>query len=590
MGGFVGIVNASGQVLDPTQIQLLSRSLAFRGPDGLFTVTDGMAALGMSLFHTGALQAVKSIPHFENSLWLIGDVRLDGRAELIASFDSGDRPALTRLPDADLILHSYRRWGDDCLSRLSGEFSFAIWDGTRRRLFAARDQIGVKPFFFTCTEAGLVLSNTLRCIRANPGISTDLDPIAIADFLMFGALKDASATAFSAIRRLAAGHSLVYEAGTLRISRYWIPDFNERSSYRRQADEAQYFREVLQKAVDDRITGQRTAILMSGGLDSTAVAAAARTTQTQIKAFTVVYDGLIPDEERHYSGVAANFLNVPVEYLAADDFELYDDGAQREPFSPEPVDEPLVNVFLSHLRQVQAYSPVALTGQGGDGIFAVAPGLGTRMLRSGGFRKLATGAWRYIQLRGGIPPLGFRGSLKRALSVSSAQQRSGYPEWLNPDFEARFRLREHWHRNQAASEPQSARDVILDPFWSNLLEGYDAGFTDVLIDVRHPLLDLRVIRYCLSLDPLPWAIDKTLLRVAMQGRLPPEILHRSKRPVDVDPVAFRLSRECSRIDGWKPSERFGEFVAKDRIHRAGSVNPPDLRPFALNRWLARIDD
>jgi hypothetical protein len=79
----------------------------------------------------------------------------------------------------------------------------------------------------------------------------------------------------------------------------------------------------------------------------------------------------------------------------------------------------------------------------------------------------------------------------------------------------------------------------------------------------------------------------------MQGRLPPEILHRSKRPVDVDPVAFRLSQGCSRIDDWKPSERFGEFVAKDRIqpaHRAGSANPPDLRPLALNRWLARIND
>ncbi len=590
MSGFAGIVKPTGHALDGAQLAAFSQPLVFRGPAGLATLTDGTAGFVLSLLHT-ASTSVHSIPRLDDSTWVVGDVRLDGKAELISRFDPADRLTIAGLSDAELILHSYRRWGDNYLAGLAGDFSFAIWDGARRRLLAARDPLGVKPFFFTVNDDRLVFSNTLQCVRAYPGVPADLDPLAVADFLLFGSRKDSSATAFSAIRRLPAGHSLVYESGAIKVRRYWTPEWGDPVRYRRPADQIEHFSQVLQQAVNDRVTLPRTAMLMSGGLDSTAVAAAARTTQTQIKAFTVVYDHLIPDEERNYSGLAATFLDTPIEYLAADDFELYSDAAGREPLPPEPVDEPLANVFLSHMRQVQSFSSVALSGQGGDAIFATTPGLGVRMLQSGHLRDLTRGAWQYLYLRRRIPPLGFRGSLKRLLSVSPALLSPEYPGWLNPEFESRFHLRERWLQHQAIAEPQAAHDVILDPFWSNLLEGYDAGITGVPLEVRHPLLDMRVVRCCLSADPLPWSIDKTMLRLAMQGRLPEAILSRPKSPVCMDPVAIRLPH-CNWIDTWRPCVRLAEFVARERLPSisTGSGAPiPNLRPLALNRWLTRLD-
>jgi asparagine synthase (glutamine-hydrolysing) len=591
MSGFIGIVSAAGPPVDPALLIALSKSLVFRGPDGLSTHFDDMAGFGLSLLQNKSGYPQKnSIPKLDEHTWIVSDARLDSRTEVIARFEPDEQRPLNTASDPELILHCYRRWGDSCLAGLTGDFSFALWDGTRKRLLCARDPLGVKPFFFTLTSGGFICSNTLECVRAHPDVSGSLDDLALADFLLFGAMQDPSATAFAAIKRLPPGHSLVYEKGDLQIRRYWQPDWGEPLKYRHPNDTVEHFREVLQQAVADRVTSPQTAVLMSGGLDSTAVAATARGTQSHIKAFTVVYDRLIPDEERYYSGEAAAFLGVPVEYLAADNYKLYEDAEDLERPTPEPVDAPLAGIFFDHLRQVRNFSNVALSGQGGDAIFAIPAGLGIQMLGGRQLRQLTWGAWHYLRLRRRIPPLGFRGSLKRVFSGPARPVPSDYPAWLNPELESRLGLRERWLLHQKQGEPQAAPGVLLNPFWPALFEGYDPGVTGIPVEVRHPLLDLRLVRLCMSLSPVPWWIDKTLLRVAMQGRLPASICFRPKAPVVVDPVAARLPGS-GWLNTWEPSRRLHEFVIRDRIPSlcANDVAQSwNLRPLALNRWLGRV--
>ena len=304
MSGFIGIVSALGPPVDPALLMALSKTLVFRGPDGLATQSDGIVGLGLALLHAHG----NSIPRRDERTWIVADARLDGRTELIARFDPDERPQLHNASDPELILHCYRRWGDGCLDNLTGDFSFALWDGTRHRLLCARDPLGVKPFFFSLIAGGFICSNTLECIRAHPEVSGNLNDLALADFLLFGAARDPSATAFAAIQRLPPGRSLIYDRGDLQIRRYWTPSWGQPLRYGRPSDAIEHFREVLRQAVADRVTSPQTGVLMSGGLDSTAVAAVARGTATQVKAFTVVYDRLIPDEERYYSGQAAAFI------------------------------------------------------------------------------------------------------------------------------------------------------------------------------------------------------------------------------------------------------------------------------------------
>ena len=106
-----------------------------------------------------------------------------------------------------MILRAYCVWGEDCVAHLLGDFTFAMWDGPKRRLFCARDHLGVKPLFYAQIGQTVVISNTLDCVRLHPAVSRDLNDSAIADFLFFGANQQSDTTSFRDIRRLPSAHT-----------------------------------------------------------------------------------------------------------------------------------------------------------------------------------------------------------------------------------------------------------------------------------------------------------------------------------------------------------------------------------------------
>ena len=144
-----------------------------------------------------------------------------------------------------------------------------------------------------------------------------------------------------------------------------------------------HFKEVWRTAVDDRLRAGRVGVLMSGGLDSTSVAATVhelRSTRPEpldldLRAHTVVYERLIPDEEHHYSGLVAKALGIPIHYLAADDYTLFDRSDQPECLTPEPSDNPLPALTADQLRQMTYHCRVALSGDGGDPALSASPRL-----------------------------------------------------------------------------------------------------------------------------------------------------------------------------------------------------------------------
>lgn len=491
---------------------------------------------------------------------ITANARIDGREDLIAKLP---RPPRTK-DDSELILLAYETWGEDCVKHLIGDFAFAITDG--RRIFCARDHFGVNPFFFTRIENDFQWSTSLRELRGNPRVSDTLNETAIGDYLLFGLNQDLSTTTFRDIERLPPAHCLTFENGAIRVRRYWSPDTSNEVRFRDEHSYVERFRELLTSAVKDRLQSHRVAISMSGGLDSTSLAAIARHSGTDVLACSVVYDDLIPDKERHYSTIAANHLGIPISYVTADQYSLFDEQVVGDMDQPEPfLLSPLTAQFHNLLRLCANHSRVALTGYDGDTLMNEA--------KQSRFR--------------------VRTMLRRVLGKSAPNPQ--VPEWVDESFAKRTNLRERYLQTQIRKDTKerrpSAINALNSKVWAPLFEGYDPAATKLNLDVRHPFVDVRLVEYLLSIPAVPWCVNKHILRVAMKDLLPDVVLNRPKTPLAGDP-ALQLTRNGSVrwLDSFEVNPQLRVFVNLNKRRSITDELTPDglwasLRVFALNYWL-----
>ncbi len=611
MSGICGVVNLDGAPADRERLREMTHSLAFRGPDGQDCWAGGRAGLGHTMLGTTFEAIGEHQPaSLEGKIWITADARIDGRAELVARLRAKGREVGAGATDAQLILHAYQAWGEECVTHLLGDFAFAIWDAPRAKLFCARDHFGVKPFFHAHVGRALIFSNTLDCVRLHPAVSAALDDLSIADFLMFEMNQDAAATAFRDIRRLPPAHCLSADGDGVRVRQYWRLPVDARVHYRAAGDYVEHFRELLHVAVTDRLRTDRIGVELSGGLDSTSVAATAHAALAragrpfEMNALAIVYDHLIPDEERRYAGLAAAKLGIPIHYFAADGFVLYRDSERAENRLPEPSHDPGVASTLDMIRREASFGRVTLTGWDGDALFNESPKPYFRSLaKELRWGRLAAGVAQYAISQRRIVPLTLRAWLARD---SAADIAPPYPEWIEPSLEARLGLRERWR--QAHDEPVMTHPVrpyafrILDYVMrvSNFFEYSDAGVTGVALEHRHPLMDLRLQRFCLSLPPMPWCVKKQIVRQAMRGALPDAVLRRPKTPLAARPEMQVLRHPESRwVDRFVPAQGLAHYVERAKVPPVWLDGPTgeacderrwrDLRPLSLSVWMRNLE-
>ena len=212
-------------------------------------------------------------------------------------------------------------------------------------------------------------------------MSDELNELAIADFLLFDCNQDQATTTFADIRRLPPAHYLTWQQGTLRLARYWsLPLIDRPLRYSRPQDYVEHFKALLTQAVADRLRTRRVGVTLSGGLDSSTVAALAKnllgrqSAPFDLQGYTIVFDRLIPDEERYYSGLVATALNIPIHHLPADDYRLYERFEQGDFLPPQPGDKVdlvghsvllriSVNIFV--LQSYLYYIDIWMVCQGG---------------------------------------------------------------------------------------------------------------------------------------------------------------------------------------------------------------------------------
>jgi asparagine synthase (glutamine-hydrolysing) len=598
LSGFAGILNLDGTPVDRRLLERMTHSLAFRGPDAEEIWCAGSAGLGHALLRTTEESVRERQPFaLDGRLWIAADARIDARPELIEKLraNRGASNAVSlSTPDAELILHAYDTWGDACVKHLLGDFSFAVWDASKRRLFCARDHFGVKLLYHARIGSTLIFSNTMDALRVHPGITAKLSDAYVGDYLLIGCDMHPTLTPFEQIERLPPAHTLTASQEQVRFARYWSFPIEEPLRYRRSREYVDEFHGLLSKAVGDRLRTDRASISLSGGLDSTTVAAeAARqlSVPERLLGATYGFNRVIRDPEPPLARVVADYLGMSFHYLAADDYGLFDRCDSLASRFPWPTDLALAASVCDLFDVVAGHGRLLLTGQGGD--FGIAPSLAVH--RGARVFRLLWDVGKYILAHGYAPRIGFRVTWQRWRGTSPKEV-PPYPQWFEPEFESRTNLRDRYR--ELAREPPPAHPFrpdsyssLISPFVSSVFENYDAGYWRLPLEVRHPLFDLRIQRFFLRLPMLPWCADKELLRVAMRGRLPVEILRRPKTPVEANPL-WRMLQEAGayRLDNFPQASAFEYYVVRDKIKTAqkeGDVKNLEscLRALSLNYWL-----
>ena len=604
MSGFAGIVNLDGAPADRELVGKFEEFLHSRGPDGHGQWIEGNVGLAHTLFATTRESRGERQPmSLDGRCWIVADARIDGRDDLIRDLAARGRDCSNERPDAELILHAYAVWGEQCAEHLLGDFAFAIWDARERKLFCARDHFGIRPFFYAYVNGVFVFGNSIDVPRLHPSVPDDLYEPAIGDFLVLGTGYDLVRTVREAIRRLAPAHVLIVAEGEVRTRRYWTLPADPPTIFRRSEEYVERFLQLFEQAVADRLRTGRAAVLMSGGMDSSSVAAMGKHAadkggvRCSISAHTQIYDRLIPYQEGHFASLTARSIGIPWNSYRLDDKRLLGYWDRPEFRRAEPWYTPLHDWTLADVLGKPLPARVVLTGQGSDGIFSSLRSRHCRdRIREGRWLLLMREVFRHLACDGRLRRLYFFGHVRSLFRERIPP--AAYPVWLNPDFERRLHLRERYQQNGGCAAPSAAPAgavrpeahwLMNSPIWPGLFEEYDPDNVGACLETRHPFFDLRLVRYALSLPALPWCSDKQLLRQSMRGLLPDEVRLRRKRPILSD---LLLSHHRSSEKPWLRSLEPGlsRYVDVERAKKAAQDPPPwqvgvHLRPFCLNCWL-----
>lgn len=597
MSGFAAIFNLDGAPAERAWIEKMADFLAFRGPDSREIWLSGSAAMCHTLLRTSAKSdGRKQIVDLDGRYWIVGQSRIDDRDSLIAKL-SPQSSDLKNASSAELILLAYEKWGERCLDYLLGDFSFVIWDANQRRVFAARDHFGVRPLFYSRVGQFLLISNTLECIRQVPIVSNELNDRAIGDFLLVGLNKHPSETYFSAIQRVRPAHRLQAGPGGLKTERYWSLPIDEPLYYKRSRDYVDRFHELLRGAVQDRLPDGPLGVFMSGGLDSPALAATAVRLGASVSAFTSVYDRLIPDQERHYAGLVAEHLRIPIVYNVRDDEPWGWEPGAALVYTPEPVNIPVdIEAYRRYFCGISTCARVFFWGdRPDDALLYEWPHHFRYLVRQRRWGRLCRDVALHATAFKRVP-LVF--TLARTWKKKNEPDQYGqpkFPKWINTEFDTRLSLRRRWE--ELLKEEPSPHPIRKDAYASlttdfplSMAWNEDNGGCpgDPAADYLHPFLDVRLMRFLLAVPAVPWCREKYLIRTSLRGVLPEAVRLRPKSPMPGLPHVLRARESSKPILPSVPA--LAQYVDINELPEwpGGAREDTDdtMRVLGLHYWLA----
>ncbi len=577
MSGIAGIYYLDGRPVEKTDIQRMVDSIAHRGPDGCGVWTDGSVGLGHRMLWTTPESLHEKLPltNKTRDLTITADARIDNRDELIPALNFNGRPRET-IPDSEIILAAYEKWGEKCPEKLLGDFSFAIWDKRKQTIFCARDPIGIKPFYYYFKEGKFRWSSEPKAIFEDGAVPKEPNLQLICLYLL-NRFDEREETLYKDVYRLPSSHFMVIENGHIRKHQYWDIDPNYSIRYKSDQEYAEHFLSLFEEAVKACLRSHApVGALLSGGLDSSSIVCTAQKLYQEksipnngFETFSIVFNKLSCDERFYIDEVVkkwqvrANFFNYE-KNLSCLDFEEVQNYSDVGPF-------PTLLFLTPSLRDSQQKgSKVMLNGIGGDELLAAGYGHLTDLMLQGNIQKLikqllhdatissysTTGLFFKYCVRPLIPQ-----SLKVVLKQLIRPLRgNGIPVQINVDSMRNILLDERpkvvalTKKFQTRSQQRIYEGLRYG--WNitvalDMAEKFNAHFG---VEIRCPFFDRRLIEFCIAVpEEQRWSVEtsKTVLRNAMLNILPELVRNRKGKaefslPVDRE-LTERQGNKVKRV-------------------------------------------
>jgi asparagine synthase (glutamine-hydrolysing) len=547
MSGIALVLNLDGRSAKPADLAPMLAELARRGPDGEGVTCDGPAGLGHRLLASTPEAAVEKMPfrHWQSGCQITGHIRLDNREDLLTRF--GLQNAGRVVGDGELTLLAWLTWGEDCAEHLLGDFAFALWDPRQHRVFAARDQMGMRQLIYAHRPGRVfACASSARAVVQAPEIEPQLNETRLAEGLIDFEHGSLTSTFYREVFRLPPAHCLTVDDRGLRLRSYWqaVPP----APLHLKSDDAyaEAFRDVLAEAVRCRLRSVEGQVgsMLSGGMDSgSIVALASRMTPTPLPTFSSV--GPDPNtcvETRAIHGALTmpNLAPTLIDYSQLDAWR--DDLIAAWKALEEPFDFHMTLPRTAYLAAQRSGIKVLLDGVAGD----VVLGHGSQMARHIHSGQLLR-AWRDAV---GLEQFWGPGSESVPKQLILATRAAFVPDWLRV-------LRHEWRNRRPPSPPAGSaidprfaeRAGLIDSLQAQRLldrtsrmsfpeerlwswprsgiivgrERYDRVAAYFGVEPRDPFMDQRVQAFCLSLPMDQFQADgwpKMILRRAMARRLP----------------------------------------------------------------------
>ncbi|MBI3869523.1 MAG: asparagine synthase (glutamine-hydrolyzing) [Verrucomicrobia bacterium] len=499
MCGIAGKFNyAKGEPVDPDLPRRMGAVMRHRGPDG-----DGVYLSGPVGFVHRRLAIIdlaagqQPLSNEDGTVWITFNGEIYNyrilREQLLKlghKFRTGS--------DTEVIVHAYEEYGEACVEKLRGMFGFAIWDEKKRKLFMARDRVGIKPLYFYDSGSSIVFGSEIKAILQDDSVPRDLDPESVDSFLSHYYLPGAT-TLLKGLHRLAPGWHLTVENGRVRQSRYW--DLSRSFTQPRMSmsfeDAAKDLRHLLEEAMSlHMISDVPVGCLLSGGIDSTVVLGlATQVSSRPLKTFTIGFADSSVVDERPYAKIAS-------QRFGSEHHEITIEATEFMKFLPhyvwhmeDPVCEPPA-IALHYVSQLaRKHVKVVLSGEGADEAFAGYPNYPNQMVVE-----------RLRRILGPATGLAARG-LSCVASALKHGSLGRLASQLPHPLEKRFLSRASSHFTYY----QSQRDALLSPDFSNRVAEPLRRFSVVqaLMDAARGADPVNRMLY---VDTLSWLPDDLLIK------------------------------------------------------------------------------
>ncbi len=549
MCGFAAYCDPDGRPPDRAWLAAAAAALRHRGPDdeGLLAEPGaGLAFRRLSIVDVAA--GHQPLPNEDGTVWIAFNGEIYNHAAIRRELEALGHRYRTR-SDTETIVHAFEQWGPDCVRRLDGMFAFAIWDRPRRRMFAARDRVGIKPLYWTRSGNAWAFASEVKALLAFPGVERRARPQGVVEHLTLRYCASPD-TLFEGIHKLPPGHSILLEDGRETIVRWWRPAFEPRHDPG-EDDALAEVESRLEASVRSHLMSEvPLGALLSGGVDSgLVVALMARLLDRPVQTFSVGFDAPGPYSELPFARRVAEHCRTDHREIVVGAADLLRELPQLVWHQDEPVSEPAAIPTFLVTQLARETVTVVLTGEGGDELFAGYPKYAVEP-----FARALAGAPAplrdpFLDHVVDRLPFGFRKLQVVGRSARFRDEAERLAAWF-AGFAGRERerllgpaLRPHtgagagaFRRTLAASAARDPLDRMLDAdltLWlaDDLLMKMDKMSMAASVEARVPLLDNPLIDWALRLAPrhkVRGLEGKVLLKRLARKLLPPEVVDRPK--------------------------------------------------------------